>query len=103
MWANRIYGGEIRHKRVSHPGQHEAIIERSLWQLVQELLKPRAAHQRGVATRRTTCLLTGKLFDENGEPLYACWSKKGDRRLPLLRFTKTSQRNRQESLQWVAR
>jgi hypothetical protein len=22
----------------------------------------------------------GKLFDENGEPLYACWSKKGDRR-----------------------
>ena len=22
----------------------------------------------------------GKLFDENGEPLYACWTKKGDRR-----------------------
>jgi DNA invertase Pin-like site-specific DNA recombinase len=80
MLANPIYVGEIRHKRVSHPGQHEAIIERSLWQRVQELLKPRAAHQRGGATRRTTCLLTGKLFDENGEPLYACWSKKGDRR-----------------------
>ena len=80
MLANPIYVGEIRHKRVSHPGQHEAIIERSLWQRVQELLKPRAAHQRGGATSRTTCLLTGKLFDENGEPLYACWSKKGDRR-----------------------
>jgi site-specific DNA recombinase len=80
MLANPIYVGEIRHKLVSHPGQHEAIIERSLWQRVQELLKPRAAHPRGGATRRTTCLLTGKLFDENGEPLYACWSKKGDRR-----------------------
>jgi site-specific DNA recombinase len=80
MLANPIYVGEIRHRRVSHPGQHEAIIERSLWQRVQELLKPRAAHPRGGATRRTTCLLTGKLFDENGEPLYACWSKKGDRR-----------------------
>ena len=53
MLANPIYVGEIRHKRVSHPGQHEAIIERSLWQRVQELLKPRAAHQRGGATRRT--------------------------------------------------
>ncbi|MGA8570811.1 MAG: recombinase family protein [Candidatus Binataceae bacterium] len=49
MLANPIYVGEIRHKRVSHPGQHEAIIERSLWQRVQELLKPRAAHQRGAS------------------------------------------------------
>jgi site-specific DNA recombinase len=80
MLANPIYVGEIRHKRVSHPGQHEAIIERSLWQRVQELLKPRATHPRGGATRRTTCLLMGKLFDENGEPLYACWSKKSERR-----------------------
>ena len=29
--ANPIYVGEIRHKRVSHPGQHEPIIDRSLW------------------------------------------------------------------------
>ena len=27
MLANPIYVGEIRHKRVSHPGQHEPIIE----------------------------------------------------------------------------
>ena len=27
MLANRIYVGEIRHKRVSHPGQHEPIVE----------------------------------------------------------------------------
>ncbi len=62
MLVNPIYVGEIRHKRVSHPGQHEAIIERSLWQRVQELLKPRAAHPRGGATRRTTCLTS---FHEN--------------------------------------
>ena len=29
---------------------------------------------------RTPSLLMGKLFDENGEPLYACGAKKGDRR-----------------------
>jgi DNA invertase Pin-like site-specific DNA recombinase len=80
MLANPIYVGEIRHKRVSHPGQHEPIVERSLWQRVQEMLTERAARQRGGATRRTTGLLTGKLFDENGEPLYACWAKKGARR-----------------------
>jgi hypothetical protein len=44
------------------------------------MLKQRAARQGGGTCRRTPCLLTGKLFDENGEPLYACGSKKSDRR-----------------------
>ena len=44
------------------------------------MLKQRAARQGGDTSRRTPSFLTGKLFDENGEPLYACWSKKGDRR-----------------------
>jgi site-specific DNA recombinase len=79
MLANPIYVGEIRHKQFSHPGQHEPIVERSLWQRVQQLLKQRAARQGGTSSR-TPNLLMGKLFDENGEPLYACWSKKGDRR-----------------------
>jgi hypothetical protein len=48
------------------------------------MLKQRAARQRGGASRRTTGLLTGKLFDENGEPLYACGPKKGDRRYRYL-------------------
>jgi site-specific DNA recombinase len=79
MLANPIYVGEIRHKRISHPGQHEPIVERSLWQRVQETLKQRAARQGGGTCRRTPGLLTGKLFDENDEPLYACGSKKSDR------------------------
>jgi hypothetical protein len=80
MLANPIYVGEIRHKRVSHPGQHEPIIEKSLWQRVQAMLKQRATRQSGGASRRTPSLLMGKLFDENGEPLYACGARKGDRR-----------------------
>jgi site-specific DNA recombinase len=80
MLANPIYVGEIRHKRVSHPGQHEPIIERAQWQRVQEMLKQRAARQGSGMSRRTPSLLTGKLFDENGEALYTCGAKKGDRR-----------------------
>jgi DNA invertase Pin-like site-specific DNA recombinase len=79
MLANPIYVGEIRHKRLSHPGQHEPIIKRSLWQRVQEMLKQRAARQGRGTSRRTPSFLMGKLFDENGEPLYACAAKKGDR------------------------
>jgi site-specific DNA recombinase len=79
MLANPIYVGEIRHKRVSHPGQHEPIVDRALWQRVQEMLKQRAARQGGGTSRRTPSPLMGKLFDENGEPLYACAAKKGDR------------------------
>ncbi len=51
-----------------------------MWQRVQEMLKERAARQRGGASWGTPGFLVGKLFDENGEPLYACWAKKGDRR-----------------------
>jgi hypothetical protein len=80
MLANPIYVGEIRHKKISYPGQHEPIVERAQWQRVQEMLKKRAAHKGGGASESAHGLLTGKLFDENGEPLYACWAKKSARR-----------------------
>jgi site-specific DNA recombinase len=71
--------GEIRHKSVAYPGQHEAIVDRVIWQRVQEMLS-KAAHPRGRTVSKGGSLLMGKLFDENGEPLYSCWAKKGPRR-----------------------
>jgi hypothetical protein len=44
------------------------------------MLKQRAARKGRCTSERAPALLTGKLFDENGEPLYACWAKKGARR-----------------------
>ena len=44
---NPIYVGQIRHKGVCHPGEHEAIVERDTWEQVQTLL---SAHRvRGTA------------------------------------------------------
>ena len=80
LLANPIYLGEIRHKSVTYPGQHEAIIERATWLRVQEMLSKKAANLRGRTVRRSPGLLTGKLFDESGEPLYSCWAKKGQLR-----------------------
>jgi site-specific DNA recombinase len=84
LLANPIYLGEIRHKNVSYPGQHEAIIERATWDRVQQMLSGKAAHPRGRTVRKSEGLLMGKLFDDRGEPLYSCWAKKGERRYRYL-------------------
>jgi len=80
LLSNPIYVGEIRHRKERHPGQHQAIVERELWDKVQQLLSQRAAHPRGQTTNVVANLLAGKLFDEAGEPLYVCGAAKGQRR-----------------------
>ena len=47
MLQNRIYRGEIVHKGKSYPGEHEAIIDETLWDNVQAILtrEPRRPSQ----------------------------------------------------------
>jgi DNA invertase Pin-like site-specific DNA recombinase len=71
LLSNPIYIGEIRHKRERHPGQHEAILERELWEKVQQRLLDRAARTPEPRTKAPPSPLAGKIFDETGEPLYA--------------------------------
>ena len=40
LLRNRLYRGEIVHKRQSHPGEHTPIIDQPLWDTVQEQLPP---------------------------------------------------------------
>src|SRR5207302_1247700 len=60
------YVGEAKHKGTSYPGEHKAIIDRALWQRVQDILKEnprkRAAHSRA----RTPALLKGLIFGPTG-------------------------------------
>lgn len=66
LLQNRLYLGEIRHKEVSYPGQHEAIVSRELWQAAQLLLRqnrpPGPVHPKG----QEVSWLTGLLFDTDG-------------------------------------
>ncbi len=71
LLSNPIYIGEIRHKRERHPGQHEAILKRELWEKVQQRLLDRAARTPEPRTKAPPSPLAGKVFDETGEPLYA--------------------------------
>jgi site-specific DNA recombinase len=80
LLANPIYLGEIRHRKVRHPGQHPAIVDRRVWDNAQHLLRTLAAHHRTIDRGARSSPLAGKLFDEGGEPLYACGANKDTRR-----------------------
>ncbi|MDO8434046.1 MAG: recombinase family protein [Candidatus Binatus sp.] len=81
LLSNPIYVGEIRHRTERHPGQHDAIVSRELWERVQQQLRSRAVRQgEGRKTEATLSPLAGKLFDESGEPLYVQGAAKGQRR-----------------------
>jgi site-specific DNA recombinase len=70
LLSNPIYIGEIRHKQERHPGQHEAILDRGLWDKVQRRLLSGNARTAEPRTKVSPSPLAGKVFDEIGEPLY---------------------------------
>lgn len=94
--TNPIYRGQIRHKGLIHPGQHEAIISEALWTEVQDTLQSMAARKRGSgraasSTHDDEALtvetsgepqspLTGKLFDETGDRLTPSHTNRHNRR-----------------------
>jgi site-specific DNA recombinase len=80
LLSNPIYTGEIRHKGVRHPGLHEPIIERELWESTQLLLREHAARRTPRARKSAASPLTGKLFDESGQSLTPSHAVKGERR-----------------------
>jgi site-specific DNA recombinase len=80
MLANPIYIGEIRHKDVRHPGLHESIIDRALWDSTQLLLRSHAAPRTPRVTKSAPSPLTGRLFDDRGQSLTPTYATKDERR-----------------------
>jgi len=80
LLANPTYIGEIRHRHERYPGQHEALMDRKLWERVHERLRNQAVRRRGQRPAQVPpSPLAGKVFDENGEPLYVQGTAKGAR------------------------
>jgi DNA invertase Pin-like site-specific DNA recombinase len=80
LLQNRIYRGEILHKGQSHPGEHEPIIDQPLWDAVQAQLTSNATQRNSGSRPHQPSLLTGLLFDSEGNrmtPSHAV--KKGTR------------------------
>ena len=93
LLTNPVYRGQIRHKGVIHPGQHDPIISEALWTGVQTRLQSTAARKRGSAyvskddpqlalatSGEPRSPLTGKLFDETGDRLTPSHTNRHNRR-----------------------
>ena len=74
FFKNRIYVGETGHKEKWFPGEHAAIVDRKIFDQVQQLL---ASQPAGRKARRTAseALLMGRLYDDRGNrmsPSFSC-------------------------------
>lgn len=66
MLANRLYRGEIAHKGVSHPGQHDPIIDEALFDDVQRILAINRVDRERGTNADAPSLLAGLIFDADG-------------------------------------
>jgi site-specific DNA recombinase len=80
LLSNPIYNGEIRHKELHHPGQHEALLDQELWERTQQQRRERTVRHKMRPTMVEASPLTGRLFDEHGEGLTPSHARKGERR-----------------------
>ena len=76
---NRVYLGEAVHKGTAYPGEHEAIIDKGMWDRVQAILKT-SPRERGAKTRtKSEALLKGLIFTQSGVAMSPTYARKGDR------------------------
>jgi site-specific DNA recombinase len=76
---NRVYIGDAVHKGVAYPGEHEAIIDRKLWDQAHAILK-QSPRKRAASTRaQTPALLKGLLFGPDGAAMSPTHTRKGGR------------------------
>jgi hypothetical protein len=77
---NRIHCGEIKHKGNAYLGQHEAIIDPDLWQVVQDKLATNRQERAFGVGPESPNLLAGLIADAEGQrltPTHA--NKRGER------------------------
>ena len=73
---NRVYLGDAMHKGATHPGEHEPIIDRELWDKVHALIdrSPRTRATRPLG--RTPALLKGLVFGPTGAAMTPTHTRK---------------------------
>lgn len=76
LLANPIYIGKIRHKGEVYAGQHEPIIDTTLWETVQTTLKANAPKRRRSINIASNSLLTGLIYDGDDKRLTPVHSEK---------------------------
>ena len=76
LLKNRTYLGETGHTGSWFPGEHEPIIDRDLFDRVQQLLRSNSEGRTG-RRYQTGALLTGLIYDDRGNRMSPSFSVKG--------------------------
>src|ERR1700737_3308208 len=69
MLQNRTYRGDILHQGEAYPGQHEAILDPELWQIVQDKLAANRQERSWAVGVEAPSLLAGLIVDADGNPM----------------------------------
>jgi len=77
LLRNRVYIGEAVHKGTAYPGEHEAIIDRKLWDQVQAILSKNARKRSANTRAQTPALLKGLIFDATGSAMSPTHTRRG--------------------------
>jgi site-specific DNA recombinase len=75
LLRNRFYIGEIDYRGETHAGEHEAILDRPLFDKVQAKLKKNAV-DRAMRLKGSPALLMGRIFDDVGNRMTPSHSNK---------------------------
>src|SRR4029077_4198943 len=74
---NRVYLGEAVHKGTSYRGEHQALIDRALWDQVHAILKQSPRKRAGTTRSQTPALLKGLLFGPDGAAMSPTHTRTG--------------------------
>ena len=80
LLSNRTYVGEVVHNGKIHAGEHDAIVDRALFDAVQARLSARTNLPLSPGARRCVSLLAGMIRDEHGRPMSPVHTRNHGRR-----------------------
>ena len=84
MLQNRIYRGEITHQGTAYPGQHKAILDPELWQIVQDKLTANRRERSLTVGAEAPSLLAGLIADADGNRMTPAHATKKRQAILLL-------------------
>jgi DNA invertase Pin-like site-specific DNA recombinase len=76
---NRVYIGEAVHKGTAYPGEHAAIISRTVWDKVHGILRESPRVRAGRTRASTPALLKGLIFGPTGCAMTPTHTRRGDK------------------------
>jgi site-specific DNA recombinase len=79
MLNNRVYIGEAVHKGTGYPGEHQGIIDQTLWDKVHAILKESPRKRANNSRTDTPALLKGLIYGPDGAAFSPSHTRKGGR------------------------